>query len=398
MSQDNAKTKDNLSAALQRFCGLYIDNPDLLKCGFILRHLYAPLGVKTYGIMKNVNVFLEELLTRNIDIDAFIACFDKCIDVDINIETQHSTWTVTAYFPDLLVPGLYKAILIRVSNATIARIAFSTATPLDIGSSQYFHSDIIDGCQSFISAFYEHYCKPYIQLNQKLKELAMSIQQTNTPVEPEECIHMLDDGTTETDSQRMARMESAIETVLDIGSKDYGGGQSWVRYIERAMKFRTFAHKFNSTNFAKHLGLVFTHEGDIVHLCGHRVGTMDWFATSHKSFFKLSGLQLLEIFTRIAGNAETPTPEKPRKVTLRFADKNVTITVKNLNGRVPDDQIDGRDEAIEFDIEANYPLRQQYLEWNGLWNSEEPEGGEEYKISLLEYISYINNQFLKNTR
>jgi hypothetical protein len=79
-------------------------------------------------------------------------------------------------------------------------------------------------------------------------------------------------------------------------------------------------------------------------------------------------------------------------------DKNVNITVKNLNGHVPDDQIDNRDEAIEFDIEANYPLRQQYMEWNGLSNSEEPEGGEEYKISLLEYISYINNQFLKNTR
>ena len=226
----------------------------------------------------------------------------------------------------------------------------------------------------------------------------MPTQQTNTTVVSEEYIHVLDDGTTETESQRMARMEAAIETVLDIGSRDYGGGQSWVRHIERAMKFRTFAHKFNSTNFAKHLGLVFTHEGEIVHLCGHRVGTMDWFATAHMSFFKLSGLQLLEVFTRIAVNAETPTPEKPRKVTLRFADKNVTITVKNLNGRVPDDQIDGRDEAIEFDIEANYPLRQQYLEWNGLWNSEEPEGSEEYKISLLEYISYINNQFLKNTR
>ena len=398
MSQDNAKTKDNLSTALQHFCGLYRDNPDLLKCGFILRHLFVPIGVKSYAIKKNGNVFLEELLTRNIDIDAFTECFGKCIHVDINIETPHSTWAVTAYFPDLLVPGLYKAILIRVSNATIACIAFSTATPLDIGNDQYFHSDIIDGCESFISAFYEHYCKPYIQLNQKLKELAMSNQQTNTPVVSEEYIHVLDDGTTETESQRMARMEAAIETVLDIGSKDYGGGQSWVRYIERAMKFRTFAHKFNSTSFAKHLGLVFTHEGEIVHLCGHRVGTMDWFATTHMSFFKLSGLQLLEIFTRIAVNAETPTPEKPRKVTLRFADKNVTITVKNLNGHVPDDQIENRDEAIEFDIEANYPLRQQYLEWNGLYSSEEPEGSEEYKISLLEYISYINNQFLKNTR
>jgi hypothetical protein len=103
----------------------------------------------------------------------------------------------------------------------------------------------------------------------------------------EEYIHVLDDGTTETESQRMARMEAAIETVLDIGSKDYGGGQSWVRHIERAMKFRTFAHKFNNTNFAKHLGLVFTHEGEIVHLCGHRVGTIDWFITSHYSFFKL---------------------------------------------------------------------------------------------------------------
>jgi hypothetical protein len=230
----------------------------------------------------------------------------------------------------------------------------------------------------------------------KLKELAMSIQQTNTTPEPEEYIHILDDGTTETESQRMARMEAAIETVLDIGSKDYGGGQSWVRHIERAMKFRTFAHKFNNTNFAKHLGLVFTHEGEIVHLCGHRVGTIDWFITSHYSFFKLSGTQLFETFTKIATG---PTePNSPKKATLRFGDKTISFTVKNLNGFVPGDQIDGRDEAIEFDIEADYPLRQQYLDWNGLSDIQDQlNPTEEYKITLLEYISYINNQYLRIT-
>ena len=41
MSQDNVKTKDNLSTALQHFCGLYRDSPDLVKCGFTLKHLFA---------------------------------------------------------------------------------------------------------------------------------------------------------------------------------------------------------------------------------------------------------------------------------------------------------------------------------------------------------------------
>jgi hypothetical protein len=69
-----------------------------------------------------------------------------------------------------------------------------------------------------------------------------------------------------------------------------------------------------------------------------------------------------------------------------------------LNGFVPGDQIDGRDEAIEFDIEADYPLRQQYLDWNGLSDIQDQlNPTEEYKITLLEYISYINNQYLRIT-
>jgi hypothetical protein len=69
-----------------------------------------------------------------------------------------------------------------------------------------------------------------------------------------------------------------------------------------------------------------------------------------------------------------------------------------LNGFVPGDQIDGRDEAIEFDIEADYPLRQQYLDWNGLSDIQDQlNPTEEYKITLLEYISYINSQYLRIT-
>ncbi len=407
MSKTSPSTIGELNSAIQHFCNLYNSKPHLVKCGFSLSYLFATVGTKTYDIKKETDIFNKELKSSNIDLGLFTECLNQCKFVDFQINNQHSSWVASIYITDMINPAIYKAIRICVVDSTIVQITYSSAGTFVEGDSQMWHTDIIDNHKSFMEAFYERYCIPYKKLNEALKNAATSkqsapsnvISKDSVMIKPtKEMEYVLDDGTTETDSQRMARMEAALETVLDIGSKDYGGGQSWVRYIERAMKFRTFAHKFNSTNFAKHLGLVFTHEGEIVHLCGHRVGTMDWFATAHMSFFKLSGLQLLEIFTRIAVNAETPTPEKPRKVTLRFADKNVTITVKNLNGHVPDDQIDGRDEAIEFDIEANYPLRQQYLEWNGLYNSEEPEGDEEYKISLLEYISYINNQYLKNTR
>jgi hypothetical protein len=105
---------------------------------------------------------------------------------------------------------------------------------------------------------------------------------------------------------------------------------------------------------------------------------------------------LFETFTKIAtGSTE---PNSPKKATLRFGDKTISFTVKNLNGFVPGDQIDGRDEAIVFDIEADYPLRQQYLDWNGLSDFQDQHNpSEECKITLLEYISYINSQYLRIT-
>ena len=142
---------------------------------------------------------------------------------------------------------------------------FSTAGRFVEGDMTMWHTDIVDNHKSFMEAFYERYCIPYKKLKEALKNIATSKQPSTSNVTSKESImikptkemtYVLDDGTTETESQRMHRLNAAIETILDIGSRDYHAGKKYIRYIESAMRFRAFVHKFNNTNFAKHLGLV----------------------------------------------------------------------------------------------------------------------------------------------
>lgn len=396
MSKTSPSTIGELNSAIQHFCNLCNSKPHLVKCGFSLSYLFATVGTKTYDIKKETDIFNKELKSSNIDLGLFTECLNQCKFVDFQINNQHSSWVVSIYITDMINPAIYKAIRICVVDSTIAQITYSSAGTFVEGDSQMWHTDIIDNHKSFIEAFYERYCIPYKKLNEALKNVATSKQPSTSNVISKESVmikptkemtYVLDDGTTETESHRLHRIDAAIETILDIGSRDYGVGQKYIRYIESAMKFRAFAHKFNNTNFAKHLGLVFSLPADVVYLCDRRVCNVDLFLTSHYSFFKNGGVQLFETFDKIV-----TTQDYPKKASLRFADKTITFTVKGMNGHVPGNQINGRDLAIEFVIEADFPLRQQYMSWNGLMDN---EGLDETQISLLEYISYINAQYLK---
>ena len=396
MSKTSPSTIGELNSAIQHFCNLCNSKPHLVKCGFSLSYLFATVGTKTYDIKKETDIFNKELKSSNIDLGLFTECLNQCKFVDFQINNQHSSWVASIYITDMINPAIYKAIRICVVDSTIVQITYSSAGTFVEGDSQMWHTDIIDNHKSFMEAFYERYCIPYRKLKEALKNAATSKQPSTSNVISKESVmikptkemtYVLDDGTTETESQRLQRLDAAIETILDIGSRDYHAGQKYIRYIESAMKFRAFAHKFNNTNFAKHLGLVFSLPADYVYLCDHRVCNVDLFFTTHYSFFKNGGVQLFETFDKIV-----TTQDYPKKASLQFADKTITFTVKGMNGRVPRIQLDGRDAAIEFDIEANFPLRQQYMSWNGLIDN---EGCDETQITLLEYISYINSQYLK---
>ena len=211
--------------------------------------------------------------------------------------------------------------------------------------------------------------------------------------EPEEYVHVLDNGKTETESQRMARMEAALEVVLDIGSRDYGGGLAWVDYLRDAMKFRVFMHKFNNTNFAKHLGLVFSHDAHEVKFCGHRVSQLKYFLTNHYSFFKPGGLDMFETFGEIAVSQSSSL--NPKKAKLNVNRQQFVFTVYDVNGELEKETIDNQDLKIKFYV-FPHDLRDEWLNYNGVENiPEEPTARDDYEISLLEYLSYLNSQFVK---
>jgi hypothetical protein len=396
MSEPSPTTIANLNSAIQHFCNLCNSKPHLVKCGFSLSYFFATVGTKTYDIKKETDIFNKELKSSNIDLGLFTECLNRCKFVDFQINNQHSSWVVSVYITDTINPAIYKAIRICVLDSTIAQITYSSAGTFVEGDSQMWHTDIIDNHKSFMEAFYERYCIPYKKLNEALKNASTTKQSSPPNIISKESVmfkptkemeYVLDDGTTETESQRLHRIDAAIETIVDIGSRDYEAGKKYIRYIESAMKFRAFAHKFNNTNFAKRLGLVFSLQADVVYLCDCRVCDVDLFFTSHYSFFKNGGVQLFETFDKIV-----TTQDFPKKASLRFADKTITFTVKGMNGYVPSTQTNSRDLAIEFDIEADFSLRQLYMIWNGLMDN---EGSDETQISLLEYISYINAQYLK---
>lgn len=205
----------------------------------------------------------------------------------------------------------------------------------------------------------------------------------------QEYIYTLFNGTTETESQRKARIDVAIETVLEIGSAQRDTGLSMIQYLSNAMKFRIFMHKFNNTNFAKHLGLVFSHDADMVKLCGHKVCQIEHFLCNYFSFFKLGGLDMFETFSEVRLTSDSI--DSAKKARLVIDHQPVVFTILNLNGEMDSKDNYFHDIKIKFTMSSPV-IRENWLNYNGIKHADERAV---FQISLLDYLSYLNTMYMK---
>lgn len=249
---------------------------------------------------------------------------------------------------------------------------------------EHMHSD-----RDIIQKPSKHTNEKLIELEKLLKDFAKEDSDVNGAEESQEYIHLLADGTKETESQRKARLDAAIETVLEIGVLEHSAGLSLIQYLSNAMKFRVFMHKFNNTNFAKHLELVFSHDADMVKLCGHRVCQIEHFLCNYFSFFKLGGLDMFETFSEVSVISDST--DSAKKARLVIDRQPVVFTILDLNGEMDSKGSYFHDIKIKFTMSSPV-IRENWLSYNGIAHADERAV---FEISLLEYLSYLNTVYMK---
>lgn len=361
-----------LNTATNNFCRNHLSNQkDRIGLALPYRLLKTNPGVRASDVAIEDNFYLEDfIVAKGENVSNLITAFNSCVGGNRYTVDEDNYGAFFTF--EQTKNGVNKrySVCFKVADGIILPSFAIGDLSSDIDSSQNLS---------------------FFEVLRKASD--MSDTHADVSQEPEEYVHVLDNGKTETETQRMARMEAALEVVLDIGSRDYGGGLVWVDYLRDAMKFRVFMHKFNNTNFAKHLGLSFSHEGHIVMFCGHRVSQLKYFLTNHYSFFKPGGLDMFETFGEIAVN---PSSEfKPKKAKLNVNHQHFVFTVLDLNGKLEKETLDDQDLKIKFSV-FPHDLRGEWLNYNGVENiPEEPTARDDYQISLLEYLSYLNSQFVK---